>query len=88
MKGEQKIVYQVSADDGTGGERNLGYAAGQKSDIIAYYEPYKPYKEADIYLREIKVNIVTEKMSEYIQILNQEKIQLESRLKQIKDELK
>lgn len=88
MKGEQKIIYQVSADDGTGGERNLGYAAGDESDIKTYYEPYKAYKDAVIYLREIKVNIVTGKMAEDIQILNQEKIRLERRLNQIKDELK
>lgn len=82
------IIYQVSADDGMGGERNLGFAAGEKSDIISYYEPYKPYKDASIYLREIKVNIVTGSMAENIQILNQEKIMLEARLKQIIDQLK
>lgn len=88
MKGEQKIIYKVSADDGTGGEISLGYAAGDETNIKTYYGPYKPYKEADIYLREIKVNIVTEKMAEDIEILHQEKTRLEIRLKQIKDELK
>ncbi|WP_126654101.1 hypothetical protein [Chryseobacterium aureum] len=88
MKGNHKIIYQVSTDDGMGGERNMGFAAGNESDIKTYYEPYKPYKEADIYLRKIEVNIVTGEMAENIQILNQEKIRLESRLKQINDELK
>jgi len=82
------IIYQVSADDGMGGERSLGFAAGEESDIRSYYETYKPYKDASIYLREIKVNIVTGRMAEDIQILNQEKIRLEARLKQIKDQLK
>lgn len=88
MKGEQQKIYQVSADDGMGNERQMGYASGDKMDIKIYYTPYKPYKEAEIYLREIKVNVVTGRMAEDIEILNQEKIKQENRLKQIKDQLK
>lgn len=84
----KQTIYKVSADDGMGGERNLGYASGNQLDINTYYTPYKPYKDAGIYLREIKVNIVTGRMAEDIEILNQEKTRLETRLKQIKDELK
>ncbi|AZA73561.1 hypothetical protein [Chryseobacterium indoltheticum] len=84
----ENIFYKVSADDGMGGERYLGYASGIKSDIIKYFEPYKPYKDATIYVNEMKVVFVTPEMAKHTDVLLSEKEQLEARLKEINNALK
>ncbi|MDN5413999.1 MAG: hypothetical protein L0F84_05510 [Lactococcus raffinolactis] len=82
------IIYRVSADDGMGGERNLGTASGEKNDIIKYFEPYKPYKGSTIYLSEISLINVTSEMANKAQILLAEKERLENKLKEINNALK
>jgi len=84
----ENTFYKVSADDGMGGERNLGYASGVKADIVKYFEPYKPYKGATIYVNEMKVVAVTSNMASNTGVLLTEKEQLESRLKEIDNALK
>lgn len=80
------IIYKVSADDGTGGERHLGTATGNKSDIIRYFESLKPYKGATIYLRDIELISVTSEMANNSEVLLSEKEQLENRLKEINND--
>lgn len=83
----ENVFYRVSADDGMGGERYLGYASGDKADIIKYFEAYKPYKDAAIYVSEIKVVAVTPNMTRRATGLLSEKEQIEKRLEQINNAL-
>lgn len=82
------IIYQVSADDGMGGERQLGLAQGNKKDIENYFYPYKPYNTAELYVRELQVLVITPEMANTNNTLQSEKAKLESRLKEINEALK
>lgn len=84
----KQTIYKVSADDGMGGERHLGTASGNKDDIVKYFQPYRPYKDATIYVYEIQLVIVTSEMANNTGILLSEKEKLEIRLKEINNALK
>lgn len=83
----ENTIYKVSADDGMGGERGLGYASGQKEDIIQYFTPFKPYKDADIYLAEVNYVSVTPEMAAKNKLLLTEKQKLENQLKKVNNSL-
>lgn len=60
--------------------RTLGYAQGEKIDIINFFSPKKYY---DIHLQEITIQNITPALAFRSKELNEEKQKLENRLKEI-----
>ncbi|WP_223559594.1 hypothetical protein [Chryseobacterium lathyri] len=75
-------IYKVTTEGDAEGKttKSLGYAQGDRQDIIDFFSPQKYY---EIHLEEITIQNITPALAYRSKELNEEKIQIENRLKEI-----